>query len=118
MYGAFFRGSRRAILIRAGALIVAIALLDWRIVDEIPLRLLYLLPMLMLGNVLAQWELAGAAALCTILAELFDGLHGSREPEYREISFTLSRIMARVCSFAKSIGTARSRCSILKKSRF
>lgn len=73
MYGAFFRGSRRAILIRAGALIVAIALLDWRIVDEIPLRLLYLLPMLMLGNVLAQWELAGAAALCTILAELFDG---------------------------------------------
>jgi two-component system sensor kinase FixL len=72
MYGAFFRGSRRAILIRAGALIVAIALLDWRLVDEIPLRFLYLLPMLMVGNVLAPWELGAVAALCTFLAEAFD----------------------------------------------
>jgi hypothetical protein len=53
MYGAFFRGSKQAILIRAAILILAIALLDWRVVDEIPLRFLYLLPMLMVGNVLA-----------------------------------------------------------------
>jgi PAS domain S-box-containing protein len=72
MYGAFFRGSKRAILVRAGILIVAIALLDWRIVDEIPLRFLYLLPMLMVGNVLAPWELGAVAALCTFLAEAFD----------------------------------------------
>jgi PAS domain S-box-containing protein len=74
MYGAFFRGSKQAILIRAAILILAIALLDWRVVDEIPLRFLYLLPMLMVGNVLAPWELGAVAALCTILAEFFDDL--------------------------------------------
>jgi PAS domain S-box-containing protein len=72
MYAAFFRGSKRAILIRAGLLIAAIALVDWRVVDEIPLRFLYLLPMLMVGNVLAPWELGAVAGLCTILAEIFD----------------------------------------------
>ena len=61
MYGAFFRGSKQAILIRAGLLIGAIALVDWRIVDEIPLHFLYLLPMLMVGNVLAPWELAASS---------------------------------------------------------
>src|ERR1700723_1082559 len=72
MYGAFFRGSKQAILIRAGLLIGAVALVDWRIVDEIPLHFLYLLPMLMVGNVLAPWELAAIAASCTFLAEIFD----------------------------------------------
>ncbi|MFZ0274938.1 MAG: ATP-binding protein [Acidobacteriaceae bacterium] len=72
MYGAFFSGSTRGIVLRAAVLIAAIAVLDWRIVDEIPLRLLYLLPMLMVGNVLGPWRLAAVAALCTFLAETFD----------------------------------------------
>jgi two-component system sensor kinase FixL len=73
MYAAFFRGSKQAILIRAGVLIAVIAVLDWRTVDEIPLRILYLLPMLMVGNVLEPLPLMAVATLCTWLSESFDG---------------------------------------------
>jgi two-component system sensor kinase FixL len=72
-YGALFRGSTRAILIRATMMIAAIAVLDWRIVDQIPLRFLYLLPMLLIGSVLEPLPIGAAAALCTFLAEAFDG---------------------------------------------
>jgi len=73
IYGALFRGSSRAIVTRAAILILLIALLDWRTVDEIPLRFLYLLPMLMVGSVLGPVGIGGVAALCTFLAEAFDG---------------------------------------------
>lgn len=74
MYAAIFRGDKRAILLRAGGVIAAIALLDWRIVGEIPLGFLYLLPMLMVGSVLEPWQIGSVAALCTFLAEVFDDL--------------------------------------------
>jgi PAS domain S-box-containing protein len=74
MYAAFFRGNKRAVLARAAALIAAIAVLDWRIVGEIPLGFLYLLPMLMVGSVLNPWEIGLVATLCTSLAEVFDDL--------------------------------------------
>ena len=74
MYAALFRGSRRAILLRAAVFIAAIALLDWRIVGNIPLGFLYLLPMAMLGSALDPWQIALAAGLCTFLAETFDDL--------------------------------------------
>jgi len=72
-YGVLFRGSTRAILTRAAIMIAAIAVLDWRTVDEIPLRFLYLLPMLLAGSVLEPLQISGVAALCTFLAEAFDG---------------------------------------------
>jgi len=74
MYGAIFRSSRRTIVLESGILIAAIALLDWRIVGEIPLGILYLLPMLMLGGALDAWQLGAAAVVCTSLAEIFDDL--------------------------------------------
>jgi two-component system, LuxR family, sensor kinase FixL len=74
MYAAFFRGSNRSILIRAGLLIVAIAVLDWLVVGEIPLGFLYLIPMLMAGGVLNPWQISVAAVVCTFLAEIFDDL--------------------------------------------
>jgi two-component system, LuxR family, sensor kinase FixL len=74
MYAAFFRGSRRAILLRAALLIAAIAVLDWRVVGAIPLGFLYLLPMAMVGSVLETWQIALVAVVCTVLAELFDDL--------------------------------------------
>jgi len=73
IFGALSRGSAGAILLRAGTLIAIIAVLDWRTIDEIPLRFLYLLPMLMVGGVLGPWQLAGVAGLCTFLSEAFDG---------------------------------------------
>lgn len=74
MYAAFFRGDKRSILVRSGVLIAAIALLDWRVVGEIPLGFLYLVPMLMAGAVLRPWQIGMIAALCTFLAEIFDDL--------------------------------------------
>jgi two-component system, LuxR family, sensor kinase FixL len=74
VYAAFFRGNKGSILLRAAILIAAIAVLDWRIVGEIPLGLLYLVPMLLVGSVLEPWQIALVAAACTFLAEEFDDL--------------------------------------------
>jgi two-component system, LuxR family, sensor kinase FixL len=74
MYAAFFRGTKHTILLRAGLLTAVIAVLDWRIVGEIPLGILYLAPMLLVGSVLNPWQIALAAAACTALAEEFDDL--------------------------------------------
>jgi PAS domain S-box-containing protein len=72
IYATFFRGSRKAILLRAALLIAVIALLDWRIVGPVPLRYLYLIPMLLVGSVLEPWQIGATAVLCTFLGEFFD----------------------------------------------
>jgi len=55
-------------------MIGVIALVDWWVVGEIPLGFLYLLPMLTIGVALNPWEISAIAALCTVLAEIFDDL--------------------------------------------
>ncbi len=72
MFSPLVRGSQKSVLFRAGFLIAAVALIDWRLVNELPLGFLYLLPMLMVGRVLSPWQIASAAALCTFLTEDFD----------------------------------------------
>ncbi len=74
MYGILFKGTRRSVLLKAGAIIAAIALLDWLVVAEIPLGFLYLVPMLMVGSILSRWQICAVAALCTFLAEMFSDL--------------------------------------------
>src|ERR1700721_2931906 len=74
MYEVLLRGSRRTVLLRAGAMIAAIALLDWWVVAEIPLGFLYLVPMLLVGSVLNRGQIYAAAVLCTFLAEKFSDL--------------------------------------------
>jgi two-component system sensor kinase FixL len=56
----------------SGALIALIAIVDWRVLDDLPLGFLYLLPMLMLGRVLKPWQTMFVAGLCTFLSEEFD----------------------------------------------
>ena len=72
MFSALLGGNRNSVLLRAGLLIPIIALVDWRLVNELPLGFLYLLPMIMVARVVPPWLIAGAALLCTLLAELFD----------------------------------------------
>jgi two-component system sensor kinase FixL len=72
MLSLFLRGGTRAVLLKAGVLIALIALVDWRADKEVPLGFLYLFPMLMVGGVLGRWRIAGVAALCTLLTEIFD----------------------------------------------
>ena len=63
---------RKLVLIGSALLIFLIALADWRSADNIPLGFLYLVPMLMLGRILKPWQTVVTAALCTLLAELYD----------------------------------------------
>jgi two-component system sensor kinase FixL len=72
MFSSLLGGSKQSVLIRAALLIAAVAALDWRAMDELPLGFLYLLPMLMAGRVLRPWQVASVAVLCTVLAEIFD----------------------------------------------
>jgi len=66
------RGSRKTVLIRAGAMIALIALADWRVEGNIPIGFLYLFPMLLMGSVLNRWQIAVSAVLCSFLTETFD----------------------------------------------
>jgi two-component system, LuxR family, sensor kinase FixL len=68
----FAPSTRSSALIRAGALIAVIAIIDWRVENNVSLGFLYLFPMLILGAWLERWQLAVAASLCTVLVEVFD----------------------------------------------
>jgi len=72
MYAIFFRGSKRSVLLKAAVLFIAIALLDWAVVGEVPLGFLYLLPMVLVGGVLGPVQITAIAGVCTFLAEAFD----------------------------------------------
>jgi two-component system sensor kinase FixL len=52
-----------------------IAVVDWRIEGNVPLGFLYLFPMLLVGSVLNRWQIGIAAAVCTLLTELFDSFN-------------------------------------------
>lgn len=72
MLSLFLRGGTKSVLLKAALLIAAIAIADWRADKEVTLGFLYLFPMLMVGSVLKRWQIAIVAALCTLLAEIFD----------------------------------------------
>ena len=72
MLSFLLRGKRTAVLTRATLMTAAIAVADWRIEGNIPLGFLYLFPMLLIGSVLTRWQIGIAAAVCTVLTELFD----------------------------------------------
>src|SRR5664279_6466885 len=56
----------------AGLLIVAIAVIDWRVDLNFAFAFLYLLPILLAGTVLS-WRLVVLSALvCTVLSDFFD----------------------------------------------
>jgi two-component system, LuxR family, sensor kinase FixL len=74
LYTILFQGNKRAILLRSAILIAVIAFVDWRVIGEVALGFLYLIPMLMIGSVAGQVNIAVAAALCTFLAERFGDL--------------------------------------------
>src|SRR5260370_5093580 len=66
------RGTPKAVLLRAGVMIALLAFADWRVEGNVPLGFRYLFPMLLVGSVLSRWQIAGVAALCTFLTEMFD----------------------------------------------
>ncbi len=67
-------GTKKAVILRALLMVAVIAYADWRIESEVTFGFLYLFPMLLLGSILSRWQIAAAAALCTLLTEVFDTL--------------------------------------------
>ncbi len=67
------RRARASLILQAWLLIALIAVLDWKVDDRVPLGWLYLLPMSMVASRLGRPAIVAIAALCTTLAELFDG---------------------------------------------
>jgi two-component system sensor kinase FixL len=108
MYGVLFEGTKRAVLFRAGAMVAAIALLDWWVVAEIPLGFLYLVPMLMVGSVLSRWQILASAAVCTWLAEKFSDLAWNlRTGASRDVLYFAAFVGA--ASFVREVSRNRSR---------
>ena len=70
----WFKEEKQAALARAAIMILAIGLLDWWVVGEIPMGFLYLLPMLAVGAALNLWQIGLVAIVCTVMAEIFDDL--------------------------------------------
>lgn len=68
----FSDARKRGILVQAGLLIAAIAILDWRIDLNISFGFLYLFPILLVANVLSRWQIVALAVLCTTLSDLLD----------------------------------------------
>jgi hypothetical protein len=56
----------------AGALILIIAIVDWRAQANIAFGFLYILPMLWWARYLPLWSIVLTASLCTVLADVFD----------------------------------------------
>jgi two-component system, LuxR family, sensor kinase FixL len=74
MYALLFQGTRRSVLLKASALIAVVALVDWWIIGEVALGFLYLIPMMMIGNVAGPTIIVAVASVCTFLAERFGDL--------------------------------------------
>jgi len=72
MFSTLARTSRPVTILGAALIAGLIALADWQIEGNIPLGFLYLFPMILAGTVLSRPQIAGAAAVCTVLTELFD----------------------------------------------
>jgi PAS domain S-box-containing protein len=71
MLSFFLRLSRAKLLLIAAAMILTIALIDWRVELNVSFGFLYLFPMLIVGSCLPPWQLALLGGLCTFLAERF-----------------------------------------------
>ena len=71
MLSSFLRLSRVKLLFLAGAMILIVAVVDWRVELNVSFGFLYLFPMLIVGSCLPPWQLASLAGLCTFLSERF-----------------------------------------------
>jgi two-component system sensor kinase FixL len=66
--------NRTPVLVVSGAIILAIALLDWWTMPYVSLGFLYLFPIMLAAGFLPRWALAFLGMTCAILAERFSAL--------------------------------------------
>jgi PAS domain S-box-containing protein len=66
--------NRPKLIVVAGFLIAAIALVDWATKPYISLGFLYLFPIMMVGGFLSRTQIVGVAVVCAFLQEAFSNL--------------------------------------------
>src|SRR5271165_763335 len=69
--------NRQRFLAFAALMIIAIAIIDWRVPSYISLGFLYLFPIMLVSGYLTKTQIAVVALACTALQELFSNLPGS-----------------------------------------
>lgn len=77
--------NRTKLLLVAGFLVVAIAVVDWRTTPYLSLGFLYLFPMIIVGGFLSRIQIVGIALMCAVLQEIFSNLPSEREAIIRLI---------------------------------
>ena len=70
----YSEGNRRKNLITAAALIVIIAVIDWRTKPYLSLGFLYLFPIMLAAGFLSRWQIVGLSLVCSGLQEIFSNL--------------------------------------------
>jgi two-component system sensor kinase FixL len=70
----YSESNRRKNLLIAAALVVVIAVVDWRTRPYISLGFLYLFPIMLVAGFLNRWQIVGVSLLCSALQEIFSNL--------------------------------------------
>jgi two-component system sensor kinase FixL len=88
----FFRVSRPSALLVTTALVLIIALLDWRIAQNFSLGFLYVLPIFVGATAFNRWEIVALAIVCAVLRETFSPWGWEQDSLTREfvVLFTFS----------------------------
>ena len=66
--------NRNSVLVSSGAIIVVVALIDWRTKAYVSLGFLYLFPIIFVAAFIPRWVVIFLAASCAVLAEVFSSL--------------------------------------------
>jgi signal transduction histidine kinase len=77
--------NRTKLLLIAGLLMVAIAVVDWKTTPYLSLGFLYLFPMIIVGGLLSRFQIVGIALICAVLQEMFSNLPTESEAIIRLI---------------------------------
>jgi two-component system sensor kinase FixL len=62
---------RERVLMISALLVAVIAVVDWKVQPNVSLGLLYIFPIVLASGLLTSWRIAGYAAVCTGLREVF-----------------------------------------------
>ena len=73
----YLPANRTKLLVIAGLLVTAIAVIDWLTEPYISLGFLYLFPIMIVGGYLSRRQIIGFALLCALLQEAFSDLPGN-----------------------------------------
>ncbi len=70
----YSRANRKILLAAALALTCAIAVADWYTKPFLSIGFLYLFPIMLVSGIFKRWQIVTAAAVCTVLQELYSNL--------------------------------------------